>query len=624
MRAAVRAAGAKLFFLPRYSPDLNPIGMFFAKLKHWLRKATQRCADAIYQAISPLASLLTSVQTSSITPAMGGPRVIPLQCEARARVWRATLIHMNPRKPEAPQPDSPVQIRVWIGYASVLLAIVLLIVDYTIVETNVPDLVRDFELSVDEIGTVFTGYLAVAAAFMIPAGKIADRLGRRNLFLIGVAIYAAGSLLTGLAWDFWSLLAGRLLQGLSLATVLPIGLGLLNSTFPPQHPSRHRALGLWAIAIGVAAALGPLIGGALAVTASWRVAFLAGVPLAALAAAGVRLGLPEDARLAAKPFDVGGLSLLVLAAGALVVVANRGDQWGIETTALLLTGAVGAMAVFAWIEVRRARLGLDVVAQFALFRARTFSVGSVTAALMSCGDLGFQIVLPFFTGLVFAYDPLRVGLVLAAYGIGIGVGGAVAEPACRRFDERTLALIALGALPITLLALIPLFGPNGSEWAMASVLAVYGVAWGLAYAILVNVIFHDVPERASAMAGGIQSSMRLLAGALSAALLTAVFSGVSASHLNAVGDAAQRERAIQMTYDGHFRECRGRCVTIGPSETAEISAAYSIGAAATLAAAAGLSACAFGLGLFLPRRPRRRAGRRLLAGSGTGQPTGGP
>ncbi len=519
--------------------------------------------------------------------------------------------------------DGPVPVRVWIGYTSVLLAIVLLIVDYTIVETNVPDLVRDFDLSVDEIGTVFTGYLAVAAAFMIPAGKLADRWGRRNLFLGGIAIYAAGSLLTGLAWDFWSLLAGRLLQGLSLATVLPTGLGLLNSTFPPQHPSRHRALGLWAITIGVAAALGPLIGGALAVTASWRIAFVAGVPLAALAAAGVRLGLPEDAKLAAKPFDIGGLSLLVLAAGTLVVVANRGDRWGIETIALLLTAVVSAMALFAWIEVRRARMGLDVVAQFALFRARTFTVGSVTAALMSCGDLGFQIVLPFFTGLVFGYDPLRVGLVLAAYGIGIGLGGAMAEPACRRFDERTVALIALGALPITLLALIPLFGPNGSELAMALVLAVYGVAWGLAYAILVNVIFRDVPERASAMAGGIQSSMRLLAGALSAALLTAVFSGVSASRLGAVGSASQREHAIQMSSDWHFIKCHGRCATIAPSD-AEIGAAYSTGAAATLAAAAGLSACALGLGFLLPRRPRRTADRRLLAGSGTGQPTGSP
>jgi hypothetical protein len=231
---------------------------------------------------------------------------------------------------------------------------------------------------------------------------------------------------------------------------------------------------------------------------------------------------------------------------------------------------------------------------------------------MSCGDLGFQIVLPFFTGLVFAYDPLRVGLVLAAYGIGIGLGGAIAESACRRYDERTVALVAIGALPITLLALIPLFGPNGSEWAMALVLAVYGVAWGLAYAILVNVIFRDVPEAASAMAGGIQSSMRLLAGALSAALLTAIFSGVSASRLDAVGNATRREHAIQMSSDWYSRKCHARCATIGPSDAAEIGAAYSIGAAATLAAAAGLSACAFGVGLLLPRRPTGSADRSEL------------
>jgi MFS family permease len=546
-----------------------------------------------------------------------------MQLPTPARVRTATLIQMNPRQPEAPPLDSAVPVQVWLGYAAVLLAVVLLIVDYTIVETNIPDLVRDLGLSVDQVGTVLTGYLAVAAAFMIPAGKLADRWGRRFLFLGGLAIYAAGSLLTGLAWEFWSVLAGRLLQGLSLASVLPIGLGLLNSTFPPEHPSRQRALGLWAMAIGVAAALGPLIGGALAVTASWRIAFLAGVPLAALAAAGVRLGLPQGGGRPAKRFDLGGLALLVLVAGILVVVADRGDRWGIETIVLLVAGALGAMAFFAWIEIRRARLGLDVVALLSLFRARTFAVGSLTAALMCCGDLGFQLVLPYFAGVVFAFSPLRVGLVLAAYGVGIGLGGALAESACRRYDERTVALIAIGVLPIALLALIPLFGPNslgpdGVEWAMASLLAVYGGAWGLAYAILVDMIFRDVPEAASAMAGGIQSSMRLLAGAFCGALLTAVFSGVSTLHLDALGDADQREREMQLTSSEHFRKCHGRCATLAPGEAAEIAAAYSKGATATLAAAAGLSACAFGVALLLPRR------RRLLAGRGIRQPTGSP
>jgi hypothetical protein len=91
-----------------------------------------------------------------------------------------------------------------------------------------------------------------------------------------------------------------------------------------------------------------------------------------------------------------------------------------------------------------------------------------------------------------------------------------------------------------------------------------------------------------------------------------------------VGNATRREQAIQMTSDGHFRKCHARCATIGPSDAAKIGAAYSIGAAATLAAAAGLSACAFGMAFLLPRRPRRDANGKLLAGSGIGQPTGSP
>jgi MFS family permease len=166
------------------------------------------------------------------------------------------------------QSGSPIPVRVWTGYSFLLLAVVLVIVDYTVADSVAPDLVRDLNLTVGDVGAALTSYLAVAAAFTIPAGKLADRMGRRRSLLAGLAIYAAGSALTGLAGGFWLLLAGRVLQGLSLAIMLPTGLGLLNSMFPPQRPGRHRALGLWATAIGVAAGLGPLIGGTLAVTVS--------------------------------------------------------------------------------------------------------------------------------------------------------------------------------------------------------------------------------------------------------------------------------------------------------------------------------------------------------------------
>jgi EmrB/QacA subfamily drug resistance transporter len=510
---------------------------------------------------------------------------------------------------------SPIPVRVWVGYSFVLLAVVLVIIDYTVADSVVPDLVRDLDLTVDDVGATLTSYLAVAAAFIVPAGRLADRVGRRRFFLNGLALYAAGSVLTGLAWGFWPLLVGRVLQGLSLATVLPTGLGLLNSMFPPDRPGRHRALGLWATAIGVAAGLGPLVGGTLAVTVSWRLAFLGGVPLAALAAVGIRLGLPESERQPAVRFDVAGTMLLVLAAGSLVVVAERADRLGVGATAVLLAGVVAALTGFVWVENARARAGREVVASLALFRKRSFAAATVTATLMSFGDVGFQLVLPLFTGFVFGYDPLAVGLVLAAYGLGIGLGGPLAEQACRFFDERTVALAAVGVLPVALVALIPMFSPDGSGTAMAGVLAVYGVAWGVAYATLVNMIFRDVPESASAMAGGMQSSMRLLAGALGAAVLTAVFAGVSVPRVGSAENANQHQRLVNASpkvLDTHRRLGRDRQGQPEPlwhdaSVAAAVSAAYSAGAQATIAVAAGLNLLAICAGLALPRGKRPRS-----------------
>ncbi len=510
------------------------------------------------------------------------------------------------------QSSSPIAVQVWTGYIFLLLAVVLVIIDYTVADCVVPDLIRDLNLTVEDVGAAMTSYLAVAAAFMIPVGKLADRMGRRRLLLAGLAIYAAGSVLTGLAWSFWPLLAGRVLLGLSLATVLPSGLGLLNSLFPPQRPGRHRALGLWATAIGVAAGLGPLLGGTLAVTLSWRWAFLGGVPLAALAAVGVRLGLPESERHPTGDFDITGTVLLALAGGSLVVVADRGDRLGATTSAILLAATVGWLRCFVGVERARARAGREIIASLALFSHRSFRVGTITAALISCGDIGFQLVIPLFTGFVFGYDPMAVGLVLASYGLGIGCGGALAERACRRFDERSVAVAAISVLPLSLLALMPMFTPGGSGVAMAGVLAVYGIAWGTAYATLVNVIFRDVPEPASAMAGGLQSSMRLLAGALAAAALTAVFTGVSMSRIGPAATMSQRaspEHIInaspKMLYVYHRLDIDQKKQTVTPSDEQPVVAAagdaYAAGAQATIAVAAGLTLLALGAGLALPR-----------------------
>jgi MFS family permease len=519
---------------------------------------------------------------------------------------------------------SPIPVRVWTGYTFLLLAVVLVIVDYTIADCVVPNLVRDLDLTVDDVGAAMTSYLAVAAAFTIPGGKLADRIGRRRLLLAGLTLYAAGSVLTGLAWSFWPLLAGRVLQGLSLASVLPSGLGLLNSMFPPQQAGRHRALGLWATAIGAAAGLGPLIGGALAVTVSWRLAFLGGVPMAALAAAGIRLGLPESERRPAAGFDIAGTTLLALAAGSLVVAADWGDHLGAATAVTLLAAAAAWLACFVWVERARVLAGREAVASLALFRRRSFSAGTVTAALISCGDIGFQLVLPLFTGFVFGYDPLAVGLVLAAYGLGIGCGGALAERVCQRFDERTVALAAIGVLPVALVVLIPMFRPEGSGLAMA-VLAVYGVAWGAAYATLVNMIFRDVPESASAMAGGMQSSMRLLAGALAAAVLTAVFAGVSVSRAGPAASASEDAFLEHMinaspkvlnTYRRLGGDSQGQTGTLphDPLTVAAVSDAYAAGAQATIAVAAGLTLLALGAGLALPHgTPPHHKGRVLRA-----------
>ena len=509
---------------------------------------------------------------------------------------------------------APIAVQVWTGYIFLLLAVVLVIIDYKPRRRlrRPPDLIRDLNLTVEDVGAAINGYLAVAAAFMIPVGKLADRMGRRQLLLAGLADYAAGSVLTGLAWSFWPLLAGRILLGLSLATVLPSGLGLLNSLFPPQRPGRHRALGLWATAIGIRGRPRPPYRRNIGRHILMALGIFGRCAAGRTRCRGRPAGITGERKAPGGKLRHHGNCFARACRGSLVVVADRGDLVGATTSAILRAATAGWLRCFVGVERARARAGREVIASLALFRHRSFRVGTVAAALISCGDIGFQLVLPLFTGFVFGYDPLAVGLVLAAYGLGIGFGGALAERACRRFDERSVAVAAISVLPLSLLALMPMFTPGGSGVAMAGVLAVYGIAWGTAYATLVNVIFRDVPEPASAMAGGMQSSMRLLAGALAAAALTAIFTGVSMSRIDPAATMSQRaspEHIInaspKVLYVYHRLDIDQKKQTITPSDEQPVAAAvgnaYAAGAQATIAVAAGLTLLALGAGLALPR-----------------------
>ncbi|MCV7025664.1 MFS transporter [Mycolicibacterium novocastrense] len=477
------------------------------------------------------------------------------------------------------------------GYGFVLLAVTLAISDFTIADAVIPSLVRDLGLSVADLGLAFTAYFAAAAAFMVLFGRLGDVLGRRLVLLVSTALFIAGSVLSGIAWDLPSFFGGRVLSGLALAATLPNGLGVLNTLFAQRGPQRERAFGLWAAAIGLAAVIGPLVGGAAAATAiSWRWAFFGSALLGALAAAGIAATLAENPRKRLADIDVSGAFLLAASAGSLALAVDLGGGYDdqVQTAIGLFGVTIAAAAVFAAVQRRRIRRRQQTIAPPQLFRYKSFRLATFSSAFMSIGDTGFQLALPLVLGFVLGVGQLGVGVVLACYGAGAVLSGPAAAALAKRLDDRTVARYALAALPLLLIGLIGLLSEETPLVAVGAVLVAYGVAWGVAYARLVNMSYYEVPEQDSAVAGGVQSALRLMAGALGAGVLTAVFSGVAG------------RSALDAAMPSHSR-------LTPSSDTSALATALSTGAQATIAVAAAITAVALIIAFRLPEQPTVRS-----------------
>jgi EmrB/QacA subfamily drug resistance transporter len=344
-----------------------------------------------------------------------------------------------------PSPVAPSRVLLVVSAAVFLASL-----DLFIVNIAFPDIARSFEgTTVSDLSWVLNGFAIVFAALLVPAGRIADRVGRRRMFIAGLAVFTLGSALCAVSWSVGALVGFRVVQAVGAAMVFPTSLALLVDAFPPEK--RAAAIGAWAGVGGVAAALGPPIGGLL-VELSWHWVFVVNVPVGVLALVGARRVLREsrDDQDPRWPDAVGTGLLIVgvgLAAWGLVGAPDHG--WGTVRT----IGALVAGLVLVWGAVLQSRRIADHRApalDLELFRNRTFSAATSSALLFSIsfGALLLGNVL-FMTG-PWGYSELRAGLAIAP---GPLMAAAVAVPSghlAARFGAGTVArignvLFALGA-----------------------------------------------------------------------------------------------------------------------------------------------------------------------------------
>jgi EmrB/QacA subfamily drug resistance transporter len=443
--------------------------------------------------------------------------------------------------------------RRWLGLIAIALGVALIVVDTTIVNVIVPSIVRDLGVTSAQAQWIQESYAIVFAALLLVVGRVADILGARRVFLSGVVVFGATSLLAGLAPTGELLVLARFLQGAGAALILPTSLSLLNASFTGK--ARGQAFAVWGSTIGAATALGPLLGGWLSEHASWRWAFGINIPLVVVICIAALAFLPRSPRTTGR-VDVLGALLSIVGLGLLAfgLIEGRtygwirsiapfdvlGLSWASGPSPVLVALILAALALIAF-AVRQVALSRGTAPgepTTALMDVRLFSIGSfrngnVATLIIGLGEFGIVAVLPLWLQFALGYSPVEAGLALVPIAVGSFVASGASFGMTSVVSALGLVRLGLALETVGLAALGFLAEPDSPWWTIAAALFFYGIGVGFATAQVTNVVLADVPEPSAGQGSGVQSVFRQLGSALGIAVLTTAFFSVLGTRINA-------------------------------------------------------------------------------------------
>jgi EmrB/QacA subfamily drug resistance transporter len=403
----------------------------------------------------------------------------------------------------------------------------------TILNVALPTLQRDLGATQSELQWVVDAYIVVFAGLLFSWGIVGDRIGRRKVLLIGLSIFAVGSVLAALSDSPLQLIACRAVMGVGGAAVQPTTLAVITNVFPPGE--RGRAIGIWAGTAGIAVAGGPLAGGAVLEHFWWGAIFLIGVPVAVLGIVGVLAVVPESRDPEPGRLDVPGVLLSIAALAGLVYgIIHGGSGAGWTTPGVLgpLAGGLVLLAVFVWQQRRSSHPALDV----SLFRNPAFSAAATALGLNFFALLGATFYLVYYLQGVLGYSPLESGAAL----IPMAVGMALMAPGSSRLAERygAKAVCATGFALIGLSFLgVQVLGLDSPVWLLVVVLGVQGLGMGAVMAPATESIMSVVPREKAGAGAAVNNSVRQVGGALGVAVLGSLLAASYAAYLGTTADA---------------------------------------------------------------------------------------
>jgi EmrB/QacA subfamily drug resistance transporter len=406
----------------------------------------------------------------------------------------------------------------WWTLGAVCVATFMLLLDITIVNVALPDIARDLRSSFSDLQWVIDAYALSLAALLLTAGSLADLLGRRLVFVAGLALFTSASLLCALASSPLFLELARALQGVGAAAMFATSLALLAATF--QGRERGTAFGVWGATTGAAVAVGPLVGGLLTESVGWQSIFLINVPIGigAIAVALTRVAESRDPEAAGV--DWAGLVTFSLGLFLFVFALVRGNAegWGSPLIVSFLVGAVVLLGAFVVVEQRQARPMFDLT----LLRKPAFAGASIAAFAMSASLFSMFLYLTLYIQNALGYSPLQAGLRFLPVTLLSFIVAPIAGKLSARFPVRIL--IGAGLLFVGVgLALMAHVDADSAWTVLLPGFIVAGIGVGLVNPPLASTAVGVVPPARAGMGSGINSTFRQIGIATGIAGLGALF-----------------------------------------------------------------------------------------------------
>lgn len=405
----------------------------------------------------------------------------------------------------------------------------------------IPNLIASFGSDVDTMEWVVTGYMLGYSITMPLAGWLADTLGRRRMFLIGLLIFIGFSIAASMAWSTSSLIAFRILQAVGGGIISPTGMAIVTDVIPPKD--RGKAFGLWGMGMMLAPAFGPWISGLIVDNLDdWRPIFLLGVPfgIAGLLAAMRYLPKTEDRpHQHSAGFDLAGFTLLSSSLTAFLIPLTQGNRVGWDDTWIQITLAASAV-LFVLFIIRELR-AKDPMLDLRLFRDRVFSVATSLRFIMGMGYYFSIFLLPLFTQSILGWDATQAGIILMPAGLAMAVLMPIAGILVDKIGARVLifsgmVLAAYGTL---------LFAGIDTDWTMQHLIVVNIIrtaALGLLFTPLTTAALVNVPRNRTGAASGILNTIWQVGGSLGIAVGQAYLTARTSVRYDEVASALVADR----------------------------------------------------------------------------------